>query len=169
METKSQRSYLMEDMCFNNFLIRYGILKFNVFFLLRWWQNWTSKGNENEESSKREITWKSKEQNSYTEYNHTRAVRIKACFIKKHHGATCYWHEGKKILQGTLSNISPAKMSWQGLGKAVKCVTKALPRSPSKKKSVVCALAKSFGVMNTEKKVINLGLSASDKESIQNF
>ena len=60
-------------------------------------------------------------------------------------------------------------MSRQNLGKAVKCVTKVLPNSPSKKKSVVCALAKSFGVMNTEKKVINSGLSACDKEAIQNF
>ena len=48
-------------------------------------------------------------------------------------------------------------------------VTKALPKSPSKKKSVVCALAKSFGVMDTEKKVSNSGLSACDKEAIQNF
>ena len=60
-------------------------------------------------------------------------------------------------------------MSQQSLGKAVQCVTKVLPNSPSKKKSVVCALAKSFGVMNTEKKVINSGLSACDKEAIQNF
>ena len=48
-------------------------------------------------------------------------------------------------------------------------MSKALPKSPSKKKSAVCALAKSFRVINTEKKVINLGLSACDKEVIQNF
>ena len=90
-------------------------------------------------------------------------------FHQKHHEATCHWHEGKKILQGTPTNISPAKMSQQSLGKAVKYVTKALPKSPLKKKSAVCALAKSFGVMNTEKKVINLGLSACGKEAIQNF
>ena len=75
----------------------------------------------------------------------------------------------KKILQGTPTNIFPAEMSQQGLGKAVKHVKKTLPKSPSKKKSVVCALAKSFGVMNTEKKVINLRLNACDKEAIQNF
>ena len=60
-------------------------------------------------------------------------------------------------------------MSRHILGKAVERVTKALPKSPSKKKSVVCALAKSFGVMDTEKKVSNSRLSACDKEAIQNF
>ena len=60
-------------------------------------------------------------------------------------------------------------MSWQNLRKAVKCVTKALSKSSSHKKSVFCALTTSFGVMNTEKKVINLGLSSCDKEAIQNF
>ena len=90
-------------------------------------------------------------------------------FHQKHREATCRWHEGKEILEGTPTNISPAKMSSQSLGKAVKCVTKALTKNLSKEKSFVCALAKSFGVMNTEKKVINLGLSACDKEAIQNF
>ena len=32
-------------------------------------------------------------------------------FRQKHHEATCHWCEGKKILQGTPTNISPAKMS----------------------------------------------------------
>ena len=90
-------------------------------------------------------------------------------FHQKHCEATRYWHEGKKILQGTPSKISPAKMSWQSLGKAVKCITKALPKIPSKKKSVVFALTKSFRVMNTEKKVINSRLRAFDKEAMQNF
>ena len=42
-------------------------------------------------------------------------------FLQKHVEATCRWHESKKILQGTPVNISPAKMSQQSLGKAVKC------------------------------------------------
>ena len=81
METRSQHSYLMEEMCFNNFLIRYYTLKFTFFFWLRWWQNWTSKVSENGDSGKREITWKSTEQKRYTKYNHTWAIRTKACFI----------------------------------------------------------------------------------------
>ena len=72
-------------------------------------------------------------------------------------------------MQGTPANISPAEMSQQCLEKAVKRVTKVLPKSPSKKKSVVCVLAKSFGVMSTEKEVINSGLSVCDKEAIENF
>ena len=168
MEARSWCSYLMEDICFNNFLIRYGTLKFNIFFLLRWWQNWTSKNRENGEQQNR---------NNLEEYRAKELQRVQSykshqnqsTFRQKHHEATCRWHEGKKILEGTPTNISPAKMSSQSLGKAVKCVTKALTKSPSKEKSVVCALAKSFGVMNTEKKVINLGLSACDKEAIQNF
>ena len=75
----------------------------------------------------------------------------------------------KKFCKELPLTISPSKMSRQNLRKAVKCVTKALPKSPSKKKSVVCALTKSFGIMNTDKKVINLGLSTCDKEAIQNF
>ena len=89
-------------------------------------------------------------------------------FHQKHHETTSCWHKGK-ILQGTPANISPAKMSQQSLGKAVKHVKKALQKSSSKKKSVVCVLAKSFRVMNTENKVINSGLSTCDKEVIQNF
>ena len=58
-------------------------------------------------------------------------------FCQKHREATRRWCEGKKILQGTPANISPAKMSQQSLGKAVKRITKALPKSPSKKK-VLC-------------------------------
>ena len=48
---------------------------------------------------------------------------------QKHHEAThCCWRECKKILQGTCTNISPAKMSQQSLGKAMKHITKALLR-----------------------------------------
>ena len=46
---------------------------------------------------------------------------------------------------------------------------KLCQRALLRKKSVVCALTKSFGIMNTDKKVINLGLSTCDKEAIQNF
>ena len=98
-----------------------------------------------------------------------KSCQNQSTFFQKHCEATHHCCEGKKILQGTPANISPAKMSWQSLGKAVKHTTKALSKSPSKKKSVVCALAKSFRVMNTEKKVINSGLSACGKEAIQNF
>ena len=55
-------------------------------------------------------------------------------FHQQHLEATRHWRQSKKNLQGTPANISPAKMSQQSLGKAVKHVTKALPNSPSKKK-----------------------------------
>ena len=159
----------MGDICFNNSLIRYGTLKLSVFFLLRSWRNRTSKDSEDGESSKREITWKSTERKSYTKYNHTRAIRITGHSIKNTVKLTIVGVKVKKILQGTPTNISPVKISQQSLGKAVKRVTKALPKSSFKKKSVVCALAKSFRVMNKEKKVISSGLNACDKEAIQNF
>ena len=127
-------------------------------------------------NKQRQLEWR-EQQNNLEEcrLNELQWVQsFKSCqnqstFCQKHCEANCHWHEGKKILVGTPANISPAKMSWQNLGKAVKCFMEALPKNPSRKKSVVCALAKSFGVMNTEKKVINLGLSACDKEAIQNF
>ena len=129
-------------------------------------------------NKQRQWEWKERQKrNSPEEYRAKELHQVqsyKSCqnqsmFCQKHCEATCCWHEGKKILQRTPANISPAKMIRQNLRKAVKCVTKAFPKSPSKKKSVVCALTKSFGIMNTDKKVINSGLSTCDKEAMQNF
>ena len=137
MEARSRCSYLMEDTCFNNFLIRYGTLKFNVFFLLRWWRNRASTDSKNGESGKREITWKRTEQKSYTEYNHTRAVRIKARFVKNTVKLLVVGMKLKKICKELLLT-SPAKMSRQILGKKLWNMSQKLCQRALLRRKVLC-------------------------------
>ena len=122
------------------------------------WREWQKRNNLEE--------YRAKELHRVQSY---KSHQNQSTFLQKHHEAPGHWHECKRILQGTPVNISPAKVSQESLGNIVKHVTKALPKSPSKKESVVCAFAKYFRVMNTEKKVINWELSACDKVAIQNF
>ena len=71
-------------------------------------------------SEQRQQEWRERQKrNNLEEYRAKELHRVQSykgrenqsTFCQKHHEATRRWHEGKKILQGTPANISPAKMS----------------------------------------------------------